>query len=181
MIKIYHTAKNGFTLVETLVATGILTIAILAAFAAVRTGVSTASLSKQQITAFYLAQEAVEQVRNIRDGNALNVNSTSWLQGISANASDPCFFGKTCYVDTLNSGGVYLQACTGDSSTCPNLSVSPAGAYGYLAGWTPTSFKRWVTLTSVNAHEVTLNVTVTWSRGVLTQTFAVSENLMDWQ
>ncbi len=174
--------KSGFTLIETMIAIGILVLAILGSFTAVRTGISTSNYAKNQVVAFYLAQEAVEQIRNLRDLNALDVITSpppGWLDGIANPIKgDPCSPGNICKVDVLG-GGTVLSVCSG--GICPDMRQSPAGAFGYDPTWSATSFNRKVTIATVNGHEVTITVTVTWKRGTLTQTFVVSENLLDWE
>jgi type II secretory pathway pseudopilin PulG len=174
----HHTA--GFTLVETLVAVSILVMAILGAFAAVRTGLSSVAGSKNQIVAFYLAEEAVEQIRNIRDQNGLN--GLPWLTGIAANASDPCYFGKVCKVDSAF--GSLLSACPGGVGSCPVLSLTDFDIYDYDPGQPATIYRREVTLSPVSTNpgdEVSVLVTITWTRGILNETFRVRENIMNWQ
>src|SRR3989344_8567617 len=93
--------SGGFTIIESLVAIAILVLAITATASAIQTSISSYIFSKDQIIAFYLAQEGLEQVRNIRDENALV--GRNWLTGLSANSSDPCYFGNACIVDPLDS------------------------------------------------------------------------------
>src|SRR3989338_6292235 len=104
-------SKNnlGFTLVETLVAISILSISITATFTAVQNGIQNSTIAKDQTTAFYLAQEAMEFIKNKRDENALNSISggpNQWLTGMSNAGGDPCYFGgggtsqKTCRIDS---------------------------------------------------------------------------------
>ena len=70
------TTNKGFTIVESLVAISILVLAITGATSAIQTGISSYIFSKDQIIAFYLAQEGFEQIRNIRDENGLK--KISW-------------------------------------------------------------------------------------------------------
>src|SRR3989344_8733451 len=98
--------SNGFTLVETLVAISILTLSIAGAFTAVQSGIQSSTFAKDQTTAFYLAQEGMEFIKNKRDENALNsINEqpnpvTNWLTGLSDDPdNDPCYFGSVCRVD----------------------------------------------------------------------------------
>lgn len=168
--------STGFSLVETLVAVGILAVAVIGALSAASSGISLSTLSKDQTIAFYLAQEGVEQVRNIRDENALN--GRVWLYGIAENSNDPCYFGETCYVDVINAP--FLNRC--DSGGCPTLREDPdTGFYGYNLLWPETNFKRTVELTSINSHEISILVTVEWSKGVINKQFRVRENILDWQ
>ena len=57
---------KGFTIIESLVAISILVVVITGTLTAIQTGLSSYIFSKDQIIAFYLAQEGFEQIRNIR-------------------------------------------------------------------------------------------------------------------
>ncbi len=167
----YTHSQKGFTLVETLIAIGILVIAVSGSFLAAQNGLSTAIYAKNEITAFYLAQEAVEQIRNIRDQNSLN--GDSWLTDITD--SDKCPLDTPCKIDVLTHS---LSPC---NIACEPLRTSPSGYYGYDPSWTLTTFKREVVITAVNGHEIEITVTMTWSKGIINRTFRVHENLFDWQ
>jgi prepilin-type N-terminal cleavage/methylation domain-containing protein len=62
---------RGFTLVETLVAVLLLTVAIAGPLTIISKSLITALVAKDQVTAFFLAQDAVEYVRFVRDTNKL--------------------------------------------------------------------------------------------------------------
>ena len=59
--------QGGFTLIESLVAITILVTAILGPMTIAATGISSAIYARDQETAFFLAQEGLEYVRNVRD------------------------------------------------------------------------------------------------------------------
>jgi prepilin-type N-terminal cleavage/methylation domain-containing protein len=108
MSKHIHTTKKGFTLLETLIAIAILTVAIGAAFGVAQKSLITASNSKNQTTAFFLAAEGLELVRDVRD-NVHNYNATylsypiDWMQPFI----DVCSKGdSTCTydIDPLSAG-----------------------------------------------------------------------------
>lgn len=83
--------KSGFTLIEALVAISILMIAIASPMLLAQKSLSTATLSKDQMTATFLAQDAIEAVKNIRDQIAINENAQDvygdWLEN---NLLNPC-------------------------------------------------------------------------------------------
>ena len=167
--------NNGFTLVETLVAITILLVAVTGAYSAAQTGLSGAVYSRDQVTAFYLAQEGIEQIRNMRDENG--ISGRNWLTGIAQNNSDPCYFGSSCTVDTVTNT---LSSC--GASACPVVRTDTVnGFYGYNSTWTATPFTRAITLTQITTDEVQVAVTVTWSKGLSSRTFRVRENIMNWQ
>ena len=64
--------KTGFTLLETLVAITLLTIAIVAPMSLTTQALGSAYYARDQITASYLAQEGLEAVRSVRDANIIS-------------------------------------------------------------------------------------------------------------
>ncbi|MFZ2621091.1 MAG: prepilin-type N-terminal cleavage/methylation domain-containing protein [Minisyncoccia bacterium] len=168
--------KNaGFTVVETLVAIAILTLSIAGTFTAVQKGLQSSTYAKDQIVAFNLIQEGMEFIRNKRDENALrNIGGqgNNWLTGLSDIAGDPCFYGRTCTIDS------YTEVVTnypGGAGTSPVLNVQTStGLLGYTsgAGWVPTSFKREIQFQEVlpavvPPREVNVIITISWTdRGV---------------
>lgn len=170
--------EKGFTIIESLVAISVMVAAVIGSMSAVQTGISSYIYSKDQVTAFYLAQEGFEQIRNIRDENRLN--NVNWLTGISLNQSDPCYFGQVCAVSPVES--LVPTRCNGGVGTCPYLRQdSVTGFFGYNVGWTQTVFRREIQLASVNSDEIAVTVVVDWSKGLLTRQFKARENLLNWQ
>jgi len=178
MRKNFKHLDSGFTLVETLVAIGILVVVVAGAFSSAQSGLSSSIMSKNQVTAFYLAQEAIEQVRNIRDSNALA--GMSWLSGIASSESDPCYVGNVCRVDVRNHPNLFR--CPSGEGSCPVLKQdSNTGFYGYEVSWQDTIFRREVRIVPINSNEISVLVTVDWSKGPITRQFRIRENLLNWQ
>jgi len=192
MNKFFKKNNKGFTIVETLVAIAILSLSITATFTAVQNGIRFSTTARDQITAFYLAQQAVENIKNIRDNNVLfslsqisiGNPSRGWLYGLSGAGGDPCYFGKVCQIDSL------LQTATSCGSAAittnpPNLCVNMTqnednGLYGYNASWGATRFKREIQLENVVLNrEVRVVVTVSWTGNSGPQFFQVKETLLN--
>lgn len=169
--------NRGFTIIESLVAIAILLVAISGSGSAIQTGISSYIFSKDQIIAFYLAQEGFEEIRNIRDTNVLN--GRNWLSGLAQSSSDPCWFGNACKVEPVVSSGA--TSC-GWPDNCPVLRQDTAtGFFGYNGSWSATVFKREIALEQINEHEVAISVTVYWSKGIVNRQFKARENILNWQ
>lgn len=164
---------SGFTLVETMVAVGILAIAFLAPMTFVAKSISAASISQSKTTAFYLAQEGMEFIKNTRDNNKRN--NIGWLTGLdncmAENNATGCYVADI--VDVLS-----VSPCDSElAGGCPVLKYDgDTGKYNYDSGQ-DSPFKRSIVMTQVsgNVDEYEVKVTVTWkNRGMTTenQTYA---------
>lgn len=161
-------AARGFTLIETFVAITILLTAIAGPLTIASKGLSSALLARDQITAFYLAQDAIEYVRYKRDTNALQ--GIPWLQGL-----DACL-GALCRVDSKEDA---IAACGG---ACPPLRYNEgSGFFSYSLTDEETLFTRVVRIDQINADEVSLGVTVSWRTGIFDRSLTVREYLLNWQ
>lgn len=181
---------KGFTLIETLVAIAILTTAMVAPFYALQESIKSADVSRDEITGSNLAQEGVEYVRSIRDGNYLyvreNPSSTqTWLYGLDGTTSNSitspnCFTPNLCTVDATALATTPVVSYTSTSSV-PVLTLSSASyLYNQANNGTPTIFKRTVQLTTITAWEVRVNVTVAWTTDHIPYVTTVSEYLDNW-
>lgn len=180
MIKKFKNQK-GFTVLESILAILILSLSISGVFTAVQQGLSQATIAKDEVKAFYLAQEAVEILRNKRDINQLeriDGSSNTWLYGISENASDPCYFGKICKTDSTSASFAYCGASWG---SCENLRQdSSTFLYGYNSNWPETNFKREIQLELVDSNEIAVTVRIFWTKGLINREFKVKTILFNW-
>jgi type II secretion system protein I len=184
---INYKKRKGFTLVEVLVAISILSIAILATFAAVSHSMRATNFTEDQITAYYLADEALEYIRNRRDSNAIaHINalatggSVEWLAGVAQVATDPCFPGKVCYVDVPVATIDAIKTCNSGASSCPPLLYnSTHGLYGYTSG-VATPYTRSITFTSISNTEMSVTVLVSWTAQGLSKSYRQTLVLRNW-
>jgi hypothetical protein len=166
------------------VAIAVLSLSILGTFTAVQSGLQKSVYVKNQTVAFYLVQEAMEYIHNIRDENAIwSINeimagrtARDWLYGLSATGGEACYFGKVCSIDSA------LHAVADCSGSCAVLNQnSGTSLFGYTSGggWSATHFKREIVFGHVagssDAREVWVTVTVTWDGN----TFQVKQLFMN--
>ena len=166
--------KRGFTVVEALVALGILVVGLSGGFAAVSLSLNRSTLSKQQVTAFYLAQEAMEMVRYERDSNGLAGNG--WLQGLTE-SGDPCEGEEICRVDAPSAT---WTSCGESWGSCPSLrQYDTSRLYTHsTSNSTETIYKREVQITEdVVAGQpdvINVEVRVTWNHSGDDESFIVN-------
>ena len=179
-----HFLRRGFTLIETLVAVMILMTAIVGPLTIVQKGLNATLIAKDQITAFYLAQDAIEYVRFVRDTNKLTPGNTDWLARLDTVPMCVSADGNTsCTIDSLDDT---ITNCP--SNVCPVLYYNPAsvngGQFTYTSG-APSIFTRAVTIQtpiSGNANEASTTVRVSWSDTAgKTRSVSVHENMFNWQ
>ena len=159
---------RGITIIESLAALAILSVAVAAPLSIAQRGLRVSRLAKEEVTAYFLAQDAIEHIKTGRDSNSLS--DIDWMTGF-----DNCLSGNTCSIDTTTD---VITTCSG---TCPNIRFNSSTAqYGYDSGWDETFFTRSITMTELQAFEVSVDVTVAWPHGQSTQQITVSQTLLDF-
>lgn len=177
----------GFTLIETLVAVLILVGAIVGPLTIASKGLQSALVAKDQTTAYYLAQDAIEYVRFARDTNRLAGND--WLSSNNSGSTNlsPCVSADgsaKCYIDSLANNPPVPTVCA--AGVCPRMTFDASNLYFNYNGSNPLSpYTRSIAITTPvgsQPDEASLSVTIQWSDmpGV-THTIVVRENLFNWQ
>ena len=166
---------RAFTLIETFVAITVLLISLAGPLSIAAQALKSAYYARDEITAFYLAQEGIEYVRAVRDQNYLT--SAAWLTGL-----DPaCVAPNTCEVDFPH---FWSQTCGGGSAACGPLVIDANGLFEYQiqANTTPSLFTRTLTITTVAGapDERSVTVTVSWVSAGINRSFQLSERLFNW-
>ncbi len=120
--KVGHNFFFGFMIAETIIATAIILLSIIGPISAARTGLSVASDTRDYSQSIYLAEEAMEIVREIRDRNVFA--GSNWLNSFGSCSSADC--GVDIYNDTVNNlSGVV--ACDGSNQYCELATKAPSG------------------------------------------------------
>lgn len=170
--------QRGFSILEALVAITILVIATTGPMVFAQQSLRAARLAGDQVTAFYLAQDAIEFVKHVRDENSLSLDRFDWLSGLeecfanSANAQ----LGCQVSVPEWSSGqtDAAVEACGG--ALCPLYEQRTADGKGKLygifdhAGDAESRFSRRVRIMtpegsdpSAETEEVEVEVEITWT------------------
>jgi prepilin-type N-terminal cleavage/methylation domain-containing protein len=182
---------GGFTLIETLVAISIFSLALTAFITAARFNIIATASAKNEVIALYLAQDALEYVKSKINDRLINsvMPFDHWLK----NGFDKCINEPNgCWIDTrLDSSfpistNEYVTVCGG--GVCPVLqynTVTHQYGYGGGASWVNTHFRRRVLMTEhdlygdfiqTGTEEVAVTVIVEWPSGFGTQNVALRAN-----
>src|SRR4051812_12452334 len=113
------TRTKGFTLVETLVAILILTIAITGPYTLVQGVLRSSYIARDELVASALAQEAMEYVRYIRDSNYIYTahggTGRGWLYGLDGSTGPNCY----TYACTVDVPQQTVTSCGGPTCISP--------------------------------------------------------------
>lgn len=183
MIKI-KLRKKSFTLVEVLVACGILIILVSAVVSLGVTLINSATLSRQRITAYYLAQEGIETVRQIRDSNLVDGDdATGWktlsYEWPSGNYTDIKTDGSGNYIITTASpkNRLFLGPI---GSTNSGLDVTIDGVkYTRKITFAPAGVD--IKDVDVDANAVRAIVTISWKFKGNDKQIEVRELITNWK
>lgn len=192
--------KSGFTLVETLVAIAILTLAVAGPLYTASRAIVAAETARDQLIASYLAQEGIEYVRKMRDNEFLaafqiggaNISTDAWT-GFLAPGPDPASIAKCvtlsvgsapfCTLDPVGSGS--LSLCI--SGTCNPLNLTTVTVNGkeisyYTQGaGTATPFTRKIQAYTVSPIDEEIISTVSWTFHNTNYWITVTDHLTPWQ
>lgn len=124
-MKIIHIQHNkGFTLIETMIAVFVLTAAMAGFFSLLASSLFSARYARNEITANYLLQEAVDYVRNDRDTVAFqqSTNGGGWINFLNRYGYNGGVGSDTCFTTTTNfnsAPGCYFEPALSVSLTSP--------------------------------------------------------------
>lgn len=163
--------RSGFTLIETFVAITVLLVSLAGPLTLAAQALRSAYFARDEITAYYLAQEGLEYARAVRDQNYLASPQSPWLNGIADCVSATCQIDFPNFSHTICAQGV-----------CQPLSFDPATGLFQTKTGTASIYTRALTIVPVanNSDEVKVSVTMTWFSGGINRTFTLSEHLFNW-
>lgn len=197
-------SKNGFTLLETLVAIAVMFAALTGPVTLVMNSFVSFKFAKNKLIAAYLAEEGLELIRAVRENNKIcqALGESRWDWGSSGTSPPLLKNGLSWRVDATK---INYVSCDGVTIEYPNLinpciltdrnhrlKVNPNGFYGYSG--TDSIFTRCVNVTQPTEDEIlpTGNIipredildvisTVQWQEFGRTKTFELRERLYNWE
>ena len=133
-------STTGFTIIEAILSAFIISLAVIGPLAAARQGLAVSSDSRDYTESIYLAEEATEFIRNVRNENLLKGRiNNDWLHGL-----DKCMGnGKYCGVSPISNNPIV--SCSNGNNECEltvNSGVYSHNSTGGSGGWTLSGITR---------------------------------------
>ncbi len=153
---------KGFTLIETIVAVGIIVVGLVSALTLITNSLFYVSNIGDRLITANLTAEGLEVARNIRDNN--------WLANLSWN--NGLIDGD--YQASYNSTA--LLPYSGN----PLLLDSGSGLYNYSSG-ASTIYRRKISISNLSSYEIRVISTVTWQRRGVTYSNSAESHLFNWK
>ncbi|MDE1919160.1 MAG: hypothetical protein KGH56_00475 [Patescibacteria group bacterium] len=178
-----------------MVAVTIVTLAVAGPLFTAGRAIIAAQISREQLTASYLAQEGIEYVRAMRDNEYLaayqaggtGISTTAWsnfLSGADAGSITQCRT-TTCTLDPTRSmgtgSGFSLQPCSGGACVPLYLVNGVYSEQSGIAGAVQTPFTRTIRAVDVSGTDERIVSTVSWSFHGISYSVTVTDHLTPWQ
>ena len=185
--------NSGFTLIETMFAVIIMAFSISVFMNVVANTLFSARYAKNEVVANYLAQEAIDYIRNDRDSMVFfssdEFSQDTWGSFVNK-YSDICTEKDGCELGVLDQeGGVspILRTCTTD--LCSNFYYDPNPEDGSFYTYdlsdkpekTKTTFSRKIQFTKISDEMVKVKVTIYWKNGSRESSRSLETTLTKWQ
>jgi len=171
-------SQAGFTLIEMMIATVVLSIGVLGLAATLADGLAYMDMSKYDYIAQQKASEAVESIFTARD-----MGEATWASICNVGNGTGCIFltGPRQLCDPGADGivGTADDNCAGlpDAILLPG----PDGKFSDAVRVPLSNFTRTITITTINANLAQIQVVVTYSSGRWTgRTYTLTTNISNF-
>ena len=182
---------KAFSFIEVLVSVTIASTVFIAIISLANQNIASAQLTRDRFLAANLAQEGIEIIANLRSNNWKTFNSNFDLTngslvdwrgqaGCQPASVDSCILADGAYVANYDS--VRLTAVSGGND---RILKDSNGKYcqsnvGSCSG-TLTPFRRVTTLTTINPHQLRVDVQIAWTYNNLAQAVSAEDRLYNWR
>lgn len=168
--------NKGFTLVEAIVAMGVISVGLVGSLVLISKSSSQVSILKDRVIAAHLAEEGIEVVHNIRDTNW--IKGLGWLTNIPDTVVGIVDYDSGSIDVSDNSEGRKCLDWDGDTY---KHAVSPSYSC-------TTTFKRHIeiatkteTIAGNNINYIEIKSIVSWKEKSLDKSLTVIDHLYDWK
>jgi prepilin-type N-terminal cleavage/methylation domain-containing protein len=174
--------KKGFTMIETLVAIFILLISTTGPLSFAQSGLRASFLARDQIVAFYLSQDVIETIKNLRDNNSLSGADWLALDGGALSSLDQCTTGgRGCRMET--GSNFTIEQCS--STPCEPMYYNDTTKEFVLddtAATTPSKYTRTFYVDELeDDREIQIIVVVEWDSNFFSERkIVIQENIYNW-
>lgn len=184
--------SRGFTLIETIVAIFILVLAVTGPMSAAQNSLKASFLARDQVVAFYLAQDAIEYLKNYKDQKIIENTETGSREIIKDTILAKCSRdGVPCAFSTLVEPEDSRNFKQCGNAGCGNLCFSfdkreyytlSRGTTCDLSGSKTSKFIREVYIKEIEKdEEYAITVVIRWKPNFFTdRKIVVQENLYNW-
>jgi hypothetical protein len=168
--------KKGSMFLELMIAMFVLMVGIAGSIGLIHKTIAASSANSNQLTATYLAQEAIEVIRNIRDSNF--INEKDYVDGIYSSIDDHCSF---CFVeyDSTSIDGI-------ENTSEDNIIYYKNDFFSHDTGGEETIFKRSIATRNIDidtypTNRIKVVVTVSWSEKGEDYETIIPTHLYNWK
>lgn len=156
----------GFTLVEAMVSITILLLVIIGPMTIAQKGIQNAYYANEQITAVFLAQEAIEGVRKLRDDKALEAHDVYGTSNQKASGYTQGWIPSGCTGGCAYTDAGLIASCS-TNNNCILKYDNDSKEYFQSGSGTDSIYTRKVYIVKTPmASDVNVRVEVTWSSRV---------------
>lgn len=168
-------------MIETLVAIGIILVATTGPMVFAQKSLRASFMSRDQITAFYLAQDAIEFIKNLREHHALARTTGDWLDDLA----DVCDLSHGCTIDTtkLVTNTAAVRNCVDSEPGCigqQTLRIDTNKEFSFDGE--ESIFYRTIYIDEIDIDEAQVMVKIVWTsqETVGEREIFVVENIYNW-
>lgn len=176
-------SNKGFTLLEVVVALGVIIIGLVGVLVLINFTISSSTVSASKLVAVNLAQEGIELVRNIRDTNW--VEDDDWDDKIKGTGNE--IAGRMDYNDGFDELDEYYNPPPADAKDCGvsneecRLYLDANGFYSHDSTGQATPFYRLIFLDGVGTPYLKITSQVKWSEHNRNHELEIVNYLYNWQ
>ena len=168
--------KFGLTLIETVIALGILMMGILSSLVLMYTSFDYVQQTESEIVVVNLAREGIELVRAMRNKKDFNLFNEAYLQN---------YYDGSYIIDINTTDLDSADYISTDITNCTKCELYlNGGRYIHNRIGTDvinTGIKRLITIQSVSSHEKIIISEISWTIKSKTHTYSLQTHLTDWQ